>query len=188
VCTYIYIHLKCIYICTLTTVSVYIYIHTYTDSCIYICMHEFLPLAYTYMYAYTVDVYSYVHQGLLVYIYIYTYTVIVYIYVHSLPLVCVRVFCCFGNLPILQVFGGVTRSSLLQEGHNPSSHFTNQQHNTAHRTYLFVVGQRICMWFLDFLFWQLPSVARFRDDDTCLPWSMYTHILLVYIYMYIEYY
>jgi len=29
--------------------------------------------------------------------------------------------CCFGNLPLLQVFVGMTRSSLPQQAHNPST-------------------------------------------------------------------
>jgi len=40
---------------------------------------------------------------------------------------------CFGNLPVLQVFGGMTRSSLVQEAHNSSTQFIEQQYNTAHR-------------------------------------------------------
>ena len=39
------------------------------------------------------------------------------------------------------------RSSLpnLQESHNSSTQFIEQQYNIAHQLYLFVVGQRICM-------------------------------------------
>ena len=50
-----------------------------------------------------------------------------------------RTLCCFGNLPVLQVFGGVTRSSPLQEAHNPRTQFAKQQYNTARGKYLFVV-------------------------------------------------
>jgi len=50
-------------------------------------------------------------------------------------------------LPGLQVFAGVTRSSLFQEVDNFSTQITKQQHNTEQLTNLFVVGQRICMSF-----------------------------------------
>ena len=50
-----------------------------------------------------------------------------------------KAFSCLGNLSALQVFGGMIRSCLPQEAHNPSTQFTQQHYNTAHWTYLFVI-------------------------------------------------
>ena len=53
---------------------------------------------------------------------------------------CIR----FCNLSVLRGFGGMTRYSLL---HNSCTQFIKQHYNTAHRSYLFVVGQRIYILF-----------------------------------------
>ena len=93
------------YICTCTYgcifLNTYIYIHVcmYTYTCIYIYIHTHI---YIHIY-----IYIYIHVN--AYIYICTRQIQVY---HS-AITYNAYICCFGNLPVLRVFGGMTHSSLL---------------------------------------------------------------------------
>ena len=87
--------------------------------------------------------------------------------------VCLRawiIWCC-GNLPVLQVFGGTTRSSLLQEAHNSSTQFIKQQYNTTKITkeYLRLIHNftELCAAFVDNGFGQIALNAPAPYFSVC---------------------
>ena len=69
----------------------------------YVCM---------YMYIY---IYTYLHICMHIFVYKYTHMYI-YTYIHAFAIP--STFCCSGNFPVLQIFGGAIHSPLPQEADN----------------------------------------------------------------------